>query len=187
MVIGTPIANRTRREVEPLIGFFVNTQALRIDVSGSPRVSELLARVRERALQAQNHADIPFEQVVELLNPVRSLAYSPVFQVMFAWQSVPRGRLTLPGLRFESIAVAATTAKYDLTLLLREVGEEIVGHLNYATALFEQGTVQRYLGYWRTLLERMVADAEQPVDRLELLGEAERQRLLVEWNATEAD
>ena len=97
VVIGTPMANRGRAEIEGLIGFFVNTLALRLDLSGSPTVGELLERVKAQALAAQQHQDIPFEQVVELVQPARSLAHSPLFQVMFAWQNAPEGALELPG------------------------------------------------------------------------------------------
>ena len=97
VVMGTPVANRGRMEIEELIGFFVNTLALRLDLSGSPRVGELLRRAKEQALAAQQHQDIPFEQVVEIIRPVRSLSHSPIFQVMLAWQNVSEGRFELPG------------------------------------------------------------------------------------------
>jgi len=188
VVIGTPTANRGRREIEGLIGFFVNTLVLRIDVSGSPTVGELLARVKEQALAAQQHQDIPFEQVVEIVRPARSLAHSPLFQVMFAWQNPTDGTLELPGLTLAPLAaVPRTTAKFDLSLSLTEVGERIEGGVEYATALFERSTVERYLGHWRTLLEAMVADDHQTVDRLAMLRADERRQVLEEWNDTEAE
>src|SRR4029079_7943037 len=127
VVIGTPVANRHRVEIEPLIGFFVNTQALRVDLSGSPSVAELLAQVRASALAGQAHQDIPFEQVVEALSPIRSMAHSPVFQVMFAWQNAPAGSLELPGLELEPVGTSSTTVKFDLELSLHDDGACIAG------------------------------------------------------------
>ena len=168
VVIGTPVANRGRMEIEGLIGFFVNTLALRLDVSGSPSVGELLERVKEQMLAAQQHQDIPFEQVVELARPVRSLSHGPLFQVMFDWEQNAGGdggRLAMPGVELGPLGVASdVVAKFDLTLFLRDAGERIVGGLVYATSLFERATVERYLGYLRRLLEGMVAD-ERSGDR----------------------
>jgi amino acid adenylation domain-containing protein len=187
VVVGTPMANRGRREIEGLIGFFVNTLALRTDLSGSPSVAELLGRVKARTLEAQQNQDIPFEQVVELVQPARSLAHSPVFQVAFAWQSAPRGRLELPGLTLAPVQGAEqATAKFDLTLTLSERGGRIVGGVEYATALFEGATVERYLGYLRRVLEGMAADERQRVENLPLLPEAERRQVVEGWNRTEA-
>ena len=133
VVIGTPVANRHRAEIEPLIGFFVNTQALRVDLSGSLSVAQLLAQVRGTALAAQAHQDIPFEQVVEALSPIRSMAHSPVFQVMFAWQNAPEGALDLPGLQLEPVGASSTTVKFDLELTLHDAGERIAGSLGPGT------------------------------------------------------
>ncbi|HYW06461.1 MAG TPA: condensation domain-containing protein, partial [Longimicrobium sp.] len=191
VVVGTPAANRGRAEIEGLIGFFVNTLALRVDLSGSPTVAELLARVRMRALEAQQHQDIPFEQVVELAQPARSTAHSPLFQVMFAWQNTPAASLELPGLTLAPVGTPGNVggagqvaAKYDLTLALRETGGRIVGGVEYATALFERGTVERYLGYLRSLLREMAADDGRAVDHLPLAPDAER-RQVAAWNATD--
>ena len=188
VVIGTPVANRGRAEIENLIGFFVNTLAVRLDLSGSPSVSELLDRVKAQALAAQHHQDIPFEQVVELAQPVRSLAHSPLFQVMFAWQSATEGSLELPGLELLPLQASPhRAAKFDLTLSLREAGETIAGGIEYATSLFEQATIQRYIGYFRNLLQAMVADDFQAVDRLPMLPESERDLVLYRWNDTRTD
>ncbi|HYR07484.1 MAG TPA: amino acid adenylation domain-containing protein, partial [Longimicrobium sp.] len=187
VVVGTPSANRGRSEIEGLIGFFVNTLALRVDLSGSPSVAQLLGRVKERSLGAQHHQDIPFEQVVERVRPARSLAYTPLFQVMFAWQNAPGGALELPGLTLAAAGVAdADTAQFDLSLALWEDGGRIAGALSYATALFDHATVERHAGYLRRVLEEMAADDTRPVDRLELLPAEERARVVVEWNRTEA-
>ena len=147
VVIGSPSANRGRTELEGLIGFFVNTLALAVDLSGSPSVAELLARVKAVSLGAQSHQDLPFEQVVETVQPPRSLAHAPVFQAMFAWQNAPEGSLELPGLTLSPVPSPHVVAKFDLSLSLGEAGEEIAGGLEYATALFEPETIGRYLGY----------------------------------------
>ncbi|HEU4883028.1 MAG TPA: condensation domain-containing protein, partial [Longimicrobium sp.] len=188
VVVGTPSANRGRAEIEGLIGFFINTLALRVDLSGSPSVTELLGRVKERALGAQQNQDIPFEQVVELVQPARSMAHTPLFQVMFGWQNASEGRMELPGLRLGGVGSASshTTAKFDLSLSMGEVGGRIVGGVEYATALFDRATVERYLAYLRRLLEGMAADDRQAVDTLPLLPQAERRRVLEEWSATGA-
>ncbi len=187
VVIGTPVANRRHPEIEPLIGCFINTLALRIDFTGSPAVSELLGRVKSRTVEAQEHQEFPFEQVVEIVQPPRSLSHAPVFQAMFAWQSTPEGVPDLPGLTHQLLPAPRSTAQFDLSLSLQESGEQIIGSLEYATSLFDRETVLRYLGHWQTLLAAMVADETQAVGRLPLLGEAERRQVLIEWNATEAD
>jgi amino acid adenylation domain-containing protein len=187
LVIGTPSANRGRAEIEGLIGFFVNTLALRIDLSDSPTVAALIERVKIQTLNAQAHQDIPFEQVVDIVQPPRSLAHAPLFQVMFGWQNTPGWELNLPGLSLAPVDVAQASAQFDLSLLLREEGDAIEGNLEYATALFDPDTVARYLGYWQTLLAGMVADDSQAIARLPMLGEAERRQVLYDWNATQTD
>jgi amino acid adenylation domain-containing protein len=187
VVIGTPVANRHRAEIEPLIGFFVNTQALRIELSGALSVAELLAQVRATALAAQDHQDVPFEQVVEALSPVRSMAHSPVFQVMFAWQNTPAAALDLPGLQLEPVSASSTTVKFDLELTLHEAGEHIVGSLGYACALFDRSSIECHLGHWQTLLRGLVADDAARVARLPLLTPPEQQQLLQVFNDTAAD
>ncbi|MFM8277521.1 MAG: condensation domain-containing protein, partial [Cyanobium sp.] len=187
VVIGSPSAHRSRTELEGLIGCFVNTLALRIDTD-SLSVGELITRVKERTLAAQAHEDLPFEQVVELLQPPRSLAHAPLFQVMFAWQNTPEPSFALPGLAAEALVAPYGVAKFDLTLSLAEVEDGIEGELDFATALFDQVTVERWVGHLRTLLEALVkAPAVTAVDRLPLLSEAERQQVLEGWNATRAD
>jgi amino acid adenylation domain-containing protein len=187
VVIGTPVANRRRVELEGLIGFFVNTLALRLDVSGAVRVSGLLERVKAQAIGAQQHQDIPFEQVVEQVQPMRSLAHNAIFQVMFAWQNAPGGKIELPGLQVSPMAFGPhVISKFDLTLSLREADNRIMGVLEYATSLFEAVTMERHVEYFRRILEGMVADERQEVERLEMLPEWERQQVLYEFNATEA-
>ncbi|HYH82550.1 MAG TPA: amino acid adenylation domain-containing protein [Longimicrobium sp.] len=188
VVIGTPTANRGRTEIEGLIGFFVNTLALRVDLSGPATVAELLGRVKARALEAQQHQDIPFEQVVEGVQPARSLSHTPLFQVTFGWTSAAAEGLALPGLDVARVDTAEddSTAKFDLALWLVEEGGRITGGVTYATALFDHATVERYAGYLRRVLEGMVADDRVPVERLDLLSAAERARVVEEWNATES-
>ncbi|WP_211904909.1 non-ribosomal peptide synthetase [Xanthomonas maliensis] len=186
VVIGTPIANRNRSELEPLIGLFVNTQALHIDLRGAPSVADLLAQVKATALAAQDHQDLPFEQLIEALNPVRRLSHHPIFQAMFAWQNTPTDTPALPGLDVQPVIVPETSIKFDLQLTLREQDGVIVGNLGYATALFERRTIERHLAQFVTLLHSMVANDCMHVRWLPLLpaaGRAELQR----FNATESD
>ena len=187
VVIGSPSANRGRREIEGLIGFFINTLALRIDVQNDPTVAELLARARAAALGAQDNQDLPFEQVVEIIQPPRRLDHGPLFQVMFAWQNNEQTAIDLPGLKVGPAPVALDKVKFDLDLNLGEWGDRIVGGLGYATALFDAPTIERHRGYLITLLRAMVADDQQQVGRIEILPPEERQLLLEEWNQTQTD
>ncbi|WP_158250797.1 non-ribosomal peptide synthetase, partial [Xanthomonas albilineans] len=177
VVIGTPVANRTRSELEALIGFFVNAQALRIDLRGAPTVADLLAQVRSTALAAQDHQDVPFEQVIEALNPERSLSAHPVFQVMLTWQNVPEAELVLPDIRLQPIPAQASDAKFDLEFSLHEQQDRIVGSLGYAKALFEHSTIERHLAQFATLLRGMVANDHARVAQLPLLPPDERAQL----------
>jgi amino acid adenylation domain-containing protein len=187
IVVGTPIANRTRRETEELIGFFVNTLVLRSDLSGDPTFRELLQRVKEVSLEAYAHQDLPFEKLVEELNPERSLSHSPLFQVMFALQNAPRGPQELRELTITRLPLESGTAKFDLTFFVTEAADELSGYLEYNTDLFEPKTVERMLGHFETLLEGIVANPDQRLSGLPLLAEAERQQLLVDWNDTKAE
>ncbi|HEU0051826.1 MAG TPA: amino acid adenylation domain-containing protein, partial [Longimicrobium sp.] len=184
VVVGTPAANRGRSEIEGLIGFFVNTLALRVDLSGSPTVAELVGRVKARALEAQQHAGLPFERVVELLRPARSLSYSPLFQAVLSWREASAAGVELPGLTVEDVEAPHPVAKYDLSLWLRETGGRIVGGATYAASLFDAATVERWLGYLRDALRAMVEDDGRRMDALPLLPEAERRLVVEEWNRT---
>ncbi|MBM7127893.1 condensation domain-containing protein, partial [Dyella mobilis] len=160
---------------------------LRMDLSQAPSVAELLARVRQTALSAQDHQDLPFEQVVEIAQPPRCLDHTPLFQVMFAWQNNDTGELALPGVRVEPASMDFHTVKFDLDLTLGETSEgSIEGALFYATALFDAATIERYRGYLLSVLQAMVADAHVPVSRIDLLGAQERELLLHTWNQTDA-
>jgi amino acid adenylation domain-containing protein len=188
IVIGTPVAGRSRAEIEELIGFFVNTLALRLDLSGSPSVGQLLQQVKARVLAAQQHQDVPFEQVVEMMRPMRSLAHSPLFQVMFVWQNTLQEPLALAGLTRKPLEPSSRRViQFDLRLSLREAEGTIRGGLEYATSLFEPSTIERYLGHFQTLLEAMVSDDTQQVDTLALLTNKEREQLLYEWNDTSVE
>ncbi|WP_262946482.1 non-ribosomal peptide synthetase, partial [Xenorhabdus indica] len=187
IVIGTPVTNRPHHKLEGLIGFFVNTLALRVTLNDNPCVADLLAQVRERALAAYAHQDLPFEQIVETLQPERSLSYSPIFQVMLALNNTPSQPLTLPDLQLTPIKPLRQSAQFDLTLFLTETDTGLVGDLEYATDLFDSATVERIAGYLRQVLAAMVADATQPIATLSMLPGSERQQLLVDFNATQAD
>ncbi len=187
IVVGTPIANRNRAEVENLIGFFANTLALRTNLSGDPSFRELLARVREVALGAYAHQDVPFEKLVEELKPERSLSYSPIFQVLFALQNAPARDLKLAGLTLEGIPVHGEGSKFDLALFLTEGADGTYGRLEYSTDLFDERTVARMMRHFQQLLREVVANPEQRISELELLDTTERQQLLIDWNASEAE
>jgi amino acid adenylation domain-containing protein len=185
VVIGTPVANRGRAEIEHLIGFFVNTLALRFDLSDDPTVAQLLERVKAQTITAQQNQDIPFEQVVELVRPVRSLSHSPVVQVIFNWRSGGGKEFGLAGLTpVPGVGTADVTAKFDLVLSVGELGEDMAGGVEYATALFDRTTIERYLRHWRNLLEAMVADERQPISKLRLMTVEERAGLLRAWTTT---
>ncbi len=184
IVVGTPIANRHRLEVEELIGFFVNTLVLRGDLAGNPPFRSLLARVREVTLQAYAHQDVPFEKLVEELQPQRSLSHTPLFQVMLALQNTPLPALELPGLILERFEVEQETAKFDLLLSIDEAGDGLNGSLEYNTELFDSTTIAQMGEHWQRLLAEIVAAPDRCLDDFTLLGPAERRQLLLEWNAT---
>ena len=187
IVVGSPIAGRTRAETEELIGFFVNTLVLRTDLSGDPTFRELLRRVREVTLGTYDHPDIPFEQLVEELQPERDMSRSPIFQVLLSLQNLPEHQLELPGLALQVEALDSGTAKFDLTLAIFEVGAGLRAEAEYSSDLFEAGTIARMLGHFQTLLEGIIADPGRRISGLPLLNEPERHQLLVEWNGTATD
>jgi amino acid adenylation domain-containing protein len=185
--VGTPIANRSRVEIEGLIGFFVNTLVLRTDLSGGPGFRELLARVRETALGAYDHQDLPFEKLVEDMHPARDLSRPPLFQVMFQLRNVPNKPLRFPGLEVRDFDVPLRTAKFDLSVDITEEEDGLLCLFEFNTDLFEEGTIRRMMGHFRTLLEAVANDPDRKISVLPLLTDAERARLLVEWNDTRAD
>ncbi|HYR09017.1 MAG TPA: condensation domain-containing protein, partial [Longimicrobium sp.] len=186
VVVGSPIAGRTRKEVEELIGFFVNTLVLRTDLSGDPPFREVLRRVREATLGAYEHQEVPFEKLVTELQPERSMSHSPLFQAMLALQDAEGGGGALPGLTVSGVGGEPVSAKFDLSLALTVTSRGLRGGLIYRTDLFEPGTIEHMVRYLERVLEQVAADANVRLSRLDLLGEAERARLLEEWNRTAA-
>jgi amino acid adenylation domain-containing protein len=182
--VGTAVANRPEAQLEPLIGFFVNTLVLRTDLSGDPIFLELLLRVREVALEAYAHQDVPFERVVEALQPNRSLRHSPLFQVMFILNNTPRNSLRVSGAGTEDFKIENGSAKYDLTLSITDAGPNLTGNLEYSTEVFEADTIRRILGYYETLLDALVRTPDQSISTLPILPKHEWRKISVEWNDT---
>jgi aspartate racemase len=187
IAVGTPIAGRGYTQLEGLIGFFVNTLVLRGDLSGNPTFRKLLAHVRDVALRAYEHQDLPFERLVAELGPARSLSHTPVFQVMLAFNSTEPEFLTFRGVTVEPIDVDTETAKCDLILAVRDTAQELAGRMEYNTDLFESETIRRMLGHFETLLAAIAADPDRTLSALPLLSARERRQLIVEWNDTRRD
>ncbi|MFJ5455660.1 condensation domain-containing protein, partial [Pectobacterium jejuense] len=169
------------------VGFFVNTLALRTEPGRCRSVAELLEQIRERALDAYAHQALPFEQVVEVLQPVRNLSYSPLFQVMLSLNNTPAQALTLPGLEISAVERPLNRTHFDLSLSLIETENGLEGGLIYATDLFDRDTIIRVVDYVENILMAMTDDVTQPLNSLPMLPEAERQQVLVDFNATDAD
>ncbi|MFZ1005974.1 MAG: AMP-binding protein, partial [Candidatus Sulfotelmatobacter sp.] len=184
--VGSGIANRNRQELEPLIGFFVNTLVLRTQFTEDSSIAELLQRVRDVSLQAYAHQDIPFERLVEALDPVRELSRTPFFQALFVLQNAPLPTVSWDGLEATASILETGTAKFDLTLSAREENGELELSLEYRTELFNAERMKRLLLHYRTLLEGIAVSVDARIGELEILSEAERQQLLMEWNRTEA-
>ena len=187
IVVGSPVANRTRVETEHLIGFFANTLVLRTKLDGDPTFLELLARVREVALNAYAHQDLPFEKLVEELQPTRSLKLSPLFQVMFVFQNAPSIVARAKCLTLTRLPVQTGTTKFDLTLSMTESEGRLQSTFEYNTDLFDHGTIRRMAAHLGVLLEGIAANPSRPISSLPVLPQAERHRLLVQWNNTSAD
>jgi len=185
IVVGSAIANRNRYEIEGLIGFFVNSLVLRTNLSGNPTFLELVGRVREVALGAYAHQDLPFEKLVEELHPERNLSYHPLFQVVLTLQNTPIEALELPGLTLSQLDFDTPSAKFDLEFHMWESLDGLRGQVIYSTDLFDDTTITRMLGHFQTLLESIVANPEQRLCDLQLLTESDRHQLLVEWNDTQ--
>ncbi|MZI95888.1 amino acid adenylation domain-containing protein [Vibrio sp. CAIM 722] len=187
VIIGSPIAGRTLAETENLLGMFVNTQPMCANVDAHITTSELLSQIKQTALDAQANQDLPFERMVEAVSPERNQSHSPIYQVMFALQNMPSETITLDGLRLSMLNETVTTAQCDLSLLVSENNVRIVGQLNYATALFDQATIERMVGYWRALLRGMVQSAQQPIHAIPILSASEFEQVIVEHNQTKVD
>jgi amino acid adenylation domain-containing protein len=187
ILIGSPIASRSRIETEDLVGFFTNTVLLRGRLDGDPTFRELLHQVRQTALEAYAHQELPLELLIDKINPERDLSRSAFFQVMLVFQNTPSYRLEFYGLDTSVHEVRTDTSKFDFTIELRPVGESIEASIEYNTDLFDSGTIDRLWGHLSSYLERAVAAPEQKAAAISLLTPAERQQLLVEWNATERE
>jgi len=185
--VGTPITGRSRKEVEPLIGLFLNTLVLRTDLGGEPGFRDVLRRVRGTTLEAYENRELPFERLVEELQPERSLGHSPLFQVMFVLDDPDGGVDGLPGLDVRELGTESGTSKFDLTLTLTPHPGGLTGTLEYRTDLFERATAERMLAHFGRVLEQVAADAEVRLPALDLLGEGERRQVLETWNRTEAE
>ena len=187
IVVGTPIANRNRTEIEGLIGFFVNMLVMRSRLSGELKFSELLAQIRESALEAYAHKDLPFERLVEELQSERDLSRHPLFQVAFALQPQSAFKLELPELQMQLLPYEEKGAKFDLTLLMEETTEGLFGSLSYSTDLFDDSTAARMLEHLQRMLEAIASNPNQRLADLPMVGEAERQQLLFDWNDTDTE
>ncbi|GER90134.1 non-ribosomal peptide synthetase [Dictyobacter vulcani] len=187
LVVGTPTAGRTQRETEQMVGLFLNTLPLRIHGDATLTWRELLGVVRDVALDAYTHQDLPFEKLVEALQPERSQSHSPLFQVLFVFQNTPHKELSWPGLQAELIEIGSRTAKQDLTIELRETAEGIRGVVEYNIDLFDENTIIRMITHFQTLLGNAIEEPDLPIGDLPLLTAGERQQMLGEWNATAHD
>lgn len=187
IVVGSPVAGRAMLETENLVGAFVNTLALRADVAGNPSFREFLGRVRETVLGAFSHQDLPFERLVEELNPERGVNRTPLFQVMFAFQNTPEPDLAVSELKLTPLKLKGATAKFDLTLEVEEQTEGLLVTFEYSTDLFAPKTIERMLAHFQNLLTVVVTDPTQRVGELPLLSQTERDQQLVGWNETRSD
>src|SRR5262249_16445860 len=185
IVVGTPVAGRERSELEGVVGLFVNSLALRTNLSGAPTFRELLQRVRETTLGSYAHQELPFERLVGELQSERSLSHSPVFQAMFILQNLPRQAVTMPGLTLSQIETTSGSAKLDLILTAVPKQDEVRLAFTYNVDLFNPETIRSMLVHFVNLLDAAVADSDRPISRVDMLSQAERQQLLYEWNQTD--
>ena len=187
LVVGTPIANRNRLEIEKLIGFFVNALVLRTDLSGNPTFRELVRRVREVCLGAYVYQELPFERLVEELHLDRDLSRNPLFQVMFVLQNTSVRALDLPGLTLSPVVADGGTTHFDLTLHMVDTEQGFIATAAYSTDLFDAGRIARMLGHFQTLLEAIAKNPDQRLSEMSLLSDTERQQVLVEWNGNRTE
>ncbi|MFW9259422.1 amino acid adenylation domain-containing protein [Nostoc sp. CALU 546] len=187
ILIGSPIANRNRAELEKMLGLFVNTLVLRNNLSGNPSFRELLHRVREVTLDAYAHQDLPFEMLVEELQPERDLSRNPLYEVMFVLQNTPMSVQEISGLTLRTLEFDSGTAQLDIFLSLSESPEGLAGCLEYNTDIFDSATITQFIRHFQTLLENIIDNQEQPISELSLLTAKERSQVLFDWNQTHAD
>jgi amino acid adenylation domain-containing protein len=187
IVIGSPVGGRSRSEFEGLIGFFLNMLVLRTDLSGNPSFRELLSRVRQVCFGALAHQDLPFEKLVEKLQPERNLDRNPLFQVTFGFQNTPSFPLQLPGHKIDELEVHTGIARFDLHLFMEEEGQTLRGYFDYNAELFDADVIKQLIAHFGVLLEGIVVDPDRRLSELTILTEPERHQLLVEWNNTAKD
>jgi len=187
IAVGTVIANRNRVETEELIGFFVNTLVLRSGLKWEESFRELLQQVRQRVLEAYANQDVPFDKLVEELQPVRDMSRSPLFQTMLVFQNVERGSVGMAEVELKEFGIEHDVAKFDLTVSVSEGAGGLYVGAEYAQELYEGASIERLMGHWRRVLEEVVREEAGGIGQLGLLSEGEREQLLVEWNRTERD
>ena len=187
ILIGSPMAGRNRQEIQSLIGYFVNTVVLRTKLTGNPNFREILNQVRQVATDAHNYQDIPYNQVVEALNPQRNLSYNPVFQILFDLQHSLTDKLQLPGLTLQPFLGEHSTSKFDLSLIIEDRGTELIGAWEYSSDLFTQEAISRITENFQTLLNGIVNNPETPINQLPIISAFEQQQILEKWNNTQQD
>jgi len=185
ILVGTPIANRNRPEIEKLIGFFVNTLVLRANFSEDLSFEDLLQQVREVSLDAYAHQELPFEMLVDVVQPERDLSHTPLFQVMFMLQNTAKEKIQLPGLNMERMEVNPGIAMFDITLVISEAGEKLFGGIEYNTDLFYKSTIRRMFSHYVKLLEAIVEKPSQQIRQIPLLSDTEREKVVYSWNETD--
>ena len=187
VVIGTPVAGRSRTELESMIGMFVNTQAMRVQLNPNSDIVSLIEQVKETTLAAQANQDIPFEQIVEAIAPNRSMAHNPIFQVIFALHNTPDQLINMEQVELNLLPGDSDTAQFDLSIGLSEVDGRLEGYVNYATSLFDEATVRRYVAHWKTLLRQMLAQPNASIMALPLLNEFDTHQIIEGFNCDKSD
>jgi len=187
IVIGTPIVVRNKQEIEPLIGCFINTLAIRNKLSNSATFIKLLSQVKQTCLDAFKHQDIPFEQVLSALKVNRDTRHAPLFQNMFSLHNTPQSELKLSGLEIQNLAINKATAQFDLTLIMRQTNQGLSGHFEYNTELFDDSTITRMIDHFKTLLKSIINNPQQSISSLSLLTQSEQRQLLIDWNQTQVN
>jgi amino acid adenylation domain-containing protein len=187
IAVGTPIANRNRAELEEIIGFFANTLVMRTRFDGELTFKDLVGRVKETALDAYAHQDVPFEKLVEELRPERSLSQNPLFQVMFSLQNAPRQAFVLSGLSLNLMDLGETSSKFDISVFLSETPDGVRGRFEFNTDLFNAETIERMIGHYEMLLMAAVERPTTPLSQISLLTATEREQILTDWNANQVE
>ncbi len=185
--VGTPMAGRNWKEIEGLVGYFVNTLVIRGDLSDDPSFRTLVNRIKKTSFEAYTNQDVPFEMLVKELQPKRDISYAPFFQTMLVFLELPSGPTQSAGLEVSTMILDSGTSKFDLTLSIRKRGEALQAIIEYSTDLFDEETIERMLGHYQKLLEGIVSHPDEKLSRLPLLTEEEKRRILVEWNRTEVE